>query len=91
MDEFNTITNRLPSSFRVRIGIHTGHVSAQLAEVPFSELIDIAAHVEKEAPVGGIAVTQSVADSLGDERVTALKEPVDGINVYLVLNPTLAT
>ena len=91
MDEFNTITNRLPSSFRVRIGIHTGHVAAQLAEVPFSELIDIAAHVEKEAPVGGIAVTQSVADSLGDERVAALKEPVDGINVYLVLNPTLAT
>jgi class 3 adenylate cyclase len=91
MDEFNTITNRLPSSFRVRVGIHTGQVSAQLAEVPFNELIDIAAHVEKEAPVGGIAVTQSVAESLGDERVAALKEPVDGLNVYLVLNPTLAT
>jgi len=57
--------------------------------VPFNELIDIAAHVEREAPVGGIAVTQRVVENLADERVAALKDQVDGQNVYVVLNPTL--
>jgi class 3 adenylate cyclase len=86
---FNSNTNRLPASFRVRIGVHTGQVSAQLQDVPFNELIDIAAHVEREAPVGGIAVTQRVVENLADERVAALKDQVDGQNVYVVLNPTL--
>lgn len=86
---FNESTNRLPSSFRVRIGMHTGQVSAHLQDVPFNELIDIAAHVEREAPVGGIAVTQRVVENLQDERVAALKDQVDGQNVFVVLNPTL--
>jgi class 3 adenylate cyclase len=89
--KFNGSTNRLPSSFHLRIGIHTGQVVAQLQEVPFNELIDIAAHVEKESPVGGIAVTQRVVENLEDERVAALKDPVDGQNVYVVMNPTLAS
>ena len=88
---FNARVNRLPSPFRVRIGIHTGQVSAQLHDVPFNELIDIAAHVEKEAPVGGIAVTQRVVESIQDERVAALKDQVDGQNVYVVLNPNLVS
>jgi class 3 adenylate cyclase len=87
--EFNARANRLPSQFRVRIGIHTGRVSARLQEVPFNELIDIAAHIEKEAPVGGIAVTQSVVEDLEDERVAALKDQIDGHNVFVILNPTL--
>lgn len=89
VSRFNENTNRLPSSFRVRIGMHTGQVSAHLQDVPFNELIDIAAHVEREAPVGGIAVTQRVVENLQDERVAALKDQVDGQNVYVVLNPTL--
>jgi class 3 adenylate cyclase len=87
--QFNSNTNRLAASFRVRIGVHTGQVSAHLQDVPFSELIDIAAHVEREAPVGGIAVTQRVVENLADERVAALKDQVDGQNVFVVLNPTL--
>lgn len=91
IERFNSRTNRLESPFRVRIGIHTGNVSAQLRDVPFNELIDIAAHVEKEAPVGGIALTQAAVENLQDERVAALKDQVDGQNVFLVLDPTLAT
>jgi len=91
IDRFNAKTNRLPAPFRVRIGIHTGHVSAHLRDVPFNELIDIAAHVEKEAPVGGIAVTQTVVESLKDERVAALKDQVDGQDVFFVLDPTLVS
>ena len=89
--QFNSVTNRLPSAFRVRIGLHTGKVSAQLADVPFNELLDIAAHVEREAPVGGIAVTQSVVEAVEQERVAALKDTVDGQNVFVVLNPTLVS
>ncbi len=87
--QFNSHTNRLSSTFRVRIGMHTGQVSAHLQDVPFNELIDIAAHVEREAPVSGIALTQRVVENLQDERVAALKDQVDGQNVYVVLNPTL--
>lgn len=87
---FNSRTNRLNSPFRVRVGIHTGEVTAQLKDVPFSELIDISAHVERESPVGGIAITQSVVDHLEDERVAALQDKVDGQTVYFVLNPTFS-
>ena len=87
---FNSRTNRLSSPFRVRIGIHTGEDTAQLAEVPFNELIDIAAHVEREAPVGGIAMTKRVHGHLEDERVAAMKDEVDGHDVFFVLNPTLS-
>jgi class 3 adenylate cyclase len=89
LERFNAHVNRLENPFRVRIGIHTGNVSAQLSDVPFNEVIDIAAHVEKEAPVGGIAITQPVADVIKDERVAELKELVDGQQVFVVLNPTL--
>jgi class 3 adenylate cyclase len=91
IERFNAQTNRLESPFRLRIGVHTGNVSAQLSDVPFNEVIDIAAHVEKEAPVGGIAITQPVADVLQDERVAELKEQVDGQHVYVVLNPILVS
>ena len=87
---FNSRTNRLSSPFRVRVGIHTGEVTAQLKDVPFSELIDISSHVERESPVGGIAITQSVVDHLEDEHVAALQEKVDGQTVYFVLNPTFS-
>lgn len=89
MSRFNTRVNRLESPFRLRIGLHTGRTTAQIAEVQFNELIDIAAHVEAHAPVGGIAVTGPVAKLLPDEPMAALKEEVDGHPVSIVLNPTM--
>lgn len=86
--EFNRRVNRLASPFRLRIGLHQGSVVGELSEVQFAEVIDIAAHVEEVAPVGGIAVTEAVATDLGDERMAELKEPVDGHRVLVVLNPT---
>lgn len=85
---FNSRTNRLESPFRVRLGLHCGNVHGQLTEVQFNELIDIAAHVESTAPVGGIAVTQAVADDLEHEKLAAMVEPVDGHPIYVVLEPT---
>ncbi|MCU0316914.1 MAG: adenylate/guanylate cyclase domain-containing protein [Fimbriimonadaceae bacterium] len=86
---FNEKFNRLQSPFRLRIGIHAGQTEAQLEEVPYNELIDIAAHVEAVAPVGGIAVTQAVADQAKDEFLAELKDQVDGQPIYIVMNPIL--
>jgi len=89
MHHFNSRVNRLQDPFRLRIGLHTGQTTAQIAEVQFNELIDIAAHVESHAPVGGIAITEPVARLLPDEPVAALKQEVDGQAVSIVLNPTI--
>ena len=83
---FNRGVNKLARPFRLRVGLHAGPVSGELQSVQFSEVIDIAAHVEAAAPVGGIAVTDTVAVALEGEALIPLKEPVDSRQVFLVLN-----
>jgi class 3 adenylate cyclase len=89
IEDFNRETNRLKSPFRLRIGLHVGKVAGELEQVQFAEVIDIAAHVQDVAPVGGIAMTELVSEQLGGEPAVQLKEPVDGHTVMLVLNPTV--
>ena len=86
---FNMRVNRLESPFRVRIGVHTDEVQGDLGDVQFTEVIDIAAHVQTHSPVGGILVTDKVAKVLPDEQLSELKQPVEGRMVWLVVNPTL--
>lgn len=86
---FNSRINRLTNPFRLRIGLHAGQTTAQIAEAPFNELIDIAAHVEAVAPVGGIAITEAVAKYVPDEPTAGLEERVDGQRVRIVLSPQL--
>ena len=86
---FNMRVNRLDSPFRVRIGVHTDAVQGDLNDVQFTEVIDIAAHVQAHAPAGGILVTESVASQLPDEALSELKDPVEGRKVFLIVNPTL--
>ncbi len=87
---FNSRRNRLDTAFRLRIGIHSGHTQSNLADAPFNELIDIAAHIEAVAPVGGIAVSGEVAKGLeGQVELAEMARPVDGQPVFVVLNPTL--
>lgn len=86
---FNSRTNRLDSPFRVRIGLHADEVQGQLADVQFTRVIDIAAKAQSLAPVGAILVTSSVAAHLGDEPLASLREPVEGFDAHLVVNPTL--
>lgn len=86
---FNRDQNRINRPFRVRVGIHMGDIQGNVTEVQFSETIDIAAHVQKVAPVGGIAITQPVASELPPtERIARMSEYVDGQDVFFVLNPT---
>ncbi len=86
---FNQITNRLGGDFRLRIGLHAGETQAGFSDVPYHELIDIAAHVESAAPVGGIAVTDQVRELLAEEEMAEVAAQVDGHSVWIVLKPVL--
>jgi class 3 adenylate cyclase len=86
--EFNQRTNRLSMPFRLRVGLHRGTVAGDLDKVQFTDVIDIAAHVQGKAPIGGIAATEAVAKELPWENFAELAEKVDGCTVYLSLNPS---
>lgn len=85
--EFNRRWNRLSKPFRLRIGLHLGHVSGDLDEVQFTDVIDVAAHMQEAAPVSGIAVSAKVAKALPGEDFVPLAREVDGHKVFLALNP----
>lgn len=85
--EFNRRWNRLSKPFRLRVGLHLGHVSGDLDEVQFTDVIDVAAHLQEAAPVSGIAVSARVAKALPDEDFVPLAREVDGHKVFLALNP----
>ena len=85
---FNATLNRLPKPFRLRLGLHAGRVAGHLDDVQFTEVIDIAAHVESIAPVGGIAATAAVVTALGEEGFLPLAREVDGQAVSIALVPT---
>lgn len=78
--EFNAFRNKIDQPLQLRAGIHTGQVVApeagNMTSINFASVIDIAAHLQKEAPVGGIAVSDAAsgaivggAMSIGSERV----------------------
>jgi class 3 adenylate cyclase len=88
MPEFNNTANTLGLPFRLRIGLHSGSVHGDLEQVGFTEVIDVAAHIEKKAPPGGIIVTEPVREALADREFVELAETVDGLRVYFATNPT---
>ena len=85
---FNMRVNRLDTPFRVRAGLHAGEAQGALGEVQFNDIIDITAHVQERAPVGGILVSETIAQHLSEEPLTELKDPIDGLKAFLVVNPT---
>ncbi len=86
MPEFNRSRNRLKSPFRVRVGLHEGAVAGDISDVQFTEVIDIAAHVEALAPVGGIALTLPVAEHLPGARLASMNEKVAEYPLFTALN-----
>lgn len=80
---FNEEENRLTAPFRLRIGLHSGEVVADLDKVEFTEVIDIAAHVEAAAPVGGIALTDRVVEQLAGYHFDSHVSDVDGHAVFV--------
>jgi class 3 adenylate cyclase len=88
IENFNRKVNKLERAFRLRVGMHMGPVTGSINDVEFSAVIDIAAHVQGAAPIGGIALTGIVAEHLRDEPLAQLAEPVDGQTIFLSMRPT---
>jgi class 3 adenylate cyclase len=80
---FNREENRLKSPFLLRIGLHVGAVVAGLEKVEFTQVIDIAAHVEHVAPIGGVALTDAVVQRLAGYHFDPLLDDVDGHRVLV--------
>jgi len=81
--ELNTFRNKIGVPIRLRCGIHTGAVVApdgeDVTSVNFSHVIDIAAHIQKVSPIGGVAISDAAAmylpggaSAIGGERVQAM-------------------
>ena len=84
--ELNTFRNKLGVPLILRCGVHTGTVVAPTAgdikSVNFAHVIDIAAHLQKVCPAGGVAVSEPSATALpggpaavGTERVEVMGVP----------------
>ncbi|MBA3726029.1 MAG: hypothetical protein H0W86_06155, partial [Armatimonadetes bacterium] len=95
MIEFNSFRNKTDHPFEVRCGIHTGAVMTSgqdVRSVEFSHVIDVTSHVQRIAPIGGIAITDDAAVFLpgGGKSVGDDTAEVHGEKVFL-WSPTLAT
>lgn len=80
--EFNNTVNKLSMPFKLRIGIHRGTIVGHIEKVQFTEVIDIAAHVEAASEVGGIALTERVWETMPGLRGEPLNLLVDNQVVY---------
>lgn len=78
--EFNAFRNQLGEEIQLRAAIHSGSVLApgqQTVAVNFAHVIDVAAHLQKEGPVGTLVVSETSAlllgglSSISSERITA--------------------
>jgi class 3 adenylate cyclase len=79
--EFNAMRNRTSAPWEIRAGIHSGKVAAaggDAGKVEFAHVIDIAAHMQKVADPGTLAVSEPAAraingglDAVGAQEVSA--------------------
>jgi class 3 adenylate cyclase len=69
--ELNLHRNKLAVPLAIRCGIHSGNVLApdatDVTSLNFATVIDIAAHAQKHAVPGGIAVTMSAAEEMSSD------------------------
>ncbi|MBL8059507.1 MAG: adenylate/guanylate cyclase domain-containing protein [Chthonomonas sp.] len=80
--DFNSKTNKLDMPFSLRIGLHRGMVVGQIDKVQYTDVIDIAAHVEAACKVGGIAVSEKVWEAVPDLKGEPIAIPIDGFSVF---------
>jgi len=66
---WNARQNLLEREFRVRIGVHTGRSAVDLASgVAYSPVLDVAGHLQKNAPINGVLVSDATYSALVDGR-----------------------
>lgn len=87
--EWNAFRNRIGSPVVVRCGIHTGTVMAlpggDVTTVNFAHVIDMAAHLQKVAPPGGIAVSEDAASQITGGASAVGHQHVEALDVRAVL------
>jgi len=86
--EFNAFRNKTGHDFDLRIGVHTGTVMApdqDVKQVNFASVIDIAAHMQKCAPNGTLAVSAVTLGALseGDHGFTEETIDCDGLKGHI--------
>jgi class 3 adenylate cyclase len=65
---WNARENLLQRDFRVRIGIHTGRSAVDLLSgVAYSPVLDVAGHLQKTAPIGGVLISEATRTALAEE------------------------
>lgn len=80
--EFNALRNKIDQPLQLRAGIHAGDVVApkagDITSINFASVIDIAAHLQKECPIGGVAISDRAAsyvvggaEAIGTDRICA--------------------
>ena len=82
---FNEAENLLPRPFEVRTGIHTGTSAVDLERgLAYSPVLDGAGHLQKEAKVGGLLISDTTYDALEERArfVPAGELEKDGIRTY---------
>ncbi len=87
--EVNTHRNKIGVPLKLRVGIHTGKVVAPDAEdiksVNFAHVIDLAAHLQKVCPVGGVAISEIAAAHIpgGPAAIGIETVEVDNMNAVV--------
>jgi class 3 adenylate cyclase len=84
---FNEAENLLPRPFEVRTGIHTGTSAVDLERgLAFSPVLDGAGHLQKEAAVGGLLISETTYEALTvrDVFVSAGQLAKDGIRMFVM-------
>lgn len=87
--ELNMLRNKLGVPLTLRCGIHSGTVvtpdASDVTSLNFAQVIDIAAHLQKITPPGGIAVSEAAAGGLigGMDAVGTERGEVEGVHAAI--------
>ncbi len=96
LPEWNTFRNRIGMPVLVRCGIHSGMVMSppggDVTAVNFAHVIDMASHLQKVAPTGGIAVSESAAGQITGGHNSIGKDSVQVHDMRAILwTPKVST
>lgn len=82
---FNAERNLLDRPFKVRVGVHSGTCPMDLARgVAYSQVLDFAGHLQKEAPTNGLLISGDTYEALPDGSAFTACGVIerDGIEMY---------
>jgi len=88
LDEFNARKNAMSSPFHVRVGIHAGRAAIDTERgVAYSTVLDGAGHLQKEAPVDGLLISEETLRQLTEPDAFAQSDSLDrdGLGAFVLV------